>query len=94
MPAPGGKVGHAELLFGESLVMLADEFPDMRILSPKTIGGSPVAISVYVEDVDASFDAALEAGATSVRPLENQFTVIAPGSLRTPSDTAGASPPT
>ncbi len=73
MPAPGGKLGHAELLLGDSLVMLADEFPDMGVLGPRSIGGSPVTISVYVDDVDATFDAALEAGATSVRPVENQF---------------------
>ena len=73
MPAPDGKIGHAELLVGESVVMLADEAPEMGVLSPKTIGGSPVTISVYVDDVDATFNAALEAGATSVRPLENQF---------------------
>ncbi len=73
MPGPGGTIGHAELEVGDSLVMLADEFPDMGALSPKTIGGSPVTLSVYVEDVDAVFEAALEAGATSVRPLEDQF---------------------
>ena len=73
MDAPEGKIGHAELEFGDSLVMLADEFPDMGALSPKTIGGSPVTLSLYVEDVDAVFDAALAAGATSVRPAENQF---------------------
>ena len=73
MPAPGGKIGHAEITFGESVVMLADEFPDMGVLSPTTIGGSPVTINLYVEDVDAVFDAALAAGATSVRPLQNEF---------------------
>ena len=73
MPGPGGTIGHAELEVGDSLVMLADEFPDMGALSPKTIGGSPVTLSVYVEDVDAVFEAALEAGAPSVRPLEDQF---------------------
>ena len=73
MPGPDGKLGHAELEFGDSVVMLADEFPDMGNLSPKTIGGSPVTLSLYVDDVDAVFDAALEAGATSVRPIENQF---------------------
>lgn len=73
MPGPDGKLGHAELQFGDSVVMLADEFPDMGNLSPKTIGGSPVTISLYVDDVDAVFAAALDAGATSVRPVENQF---------------------
>ena len=73
MPAPGGKVGHAELELGESIIMLADEHPDMGVLSPRTVGGTPVTISVYVDDVDAVFDAAVAAGASSVRPVENQF---------------------
>ena len=73
MPAPEGKVGHAELQIGDSVVMLADEFPEMGNRGPKTIGGSPVTLSVYVEDVDSVFDRALRAGATQIRPLENQF---------------------
>lgn len=84
MPAPGGRIGHAELDFGDSLVMLADEFPDMGNLSPKTIGGSPVTISLYVEDVDAVFAAALDAGATSVRPVDNQFYGDRTGQLEDP----------
>ena len=73
MDAPEGRIGHAELELGDSLIMLADEVPDMDIRGPKSFGGSPVTISVYVEDVDAVFEAALAAGATSVQPLENQF---------------------
>ncbi|HEV8206246.1 MAG TPA: VOC family protein [Acidimicrobiia bacterium] len=73
MGGPDGKVGHAELQFGDSVVMLADEYPDMGYVGPKAIGGSPVTIAVYVEDVDKIFDAALKAGATQIRPLENQF---------------------
>jgi PhnB protein len=73
MGGPEGKIGHAELELGESLIMLADEHPEMGARGPKTVGGSPVTISVYVEDVDAVFDAAVAAGATSVRPVENQF---------------------
>jgi PhnB protein len=73
MPAPDGKLGHAELELGESLIMLADEFPEMGVQSPKTIGGTPVTISVYVEDVDAVFEAAVAAGATSVRAVEDAF---------------------
>ena len=52
MPAPGDKVGHAELEIGESVIMLADEAPDMDIRGPKTVGGTPVTLCVYVEDVD------------------------------------------
>ena len=73
MPAPGGKIGHAELELGDSVIMLADEAPDFGALSPKTVGGTPVTIHVYVEDVDAVFQAAMEAGATSQRDLEDQF---------------------
>ena len=73
MPAPEGKVGHAELKIGDALVMLADEFPDMEVRGPKSIGGTPVTLHIYVDDVDATFEAALAAGATSVRQVENQF---------------------
>ena len=66
-------VGHAELEIGESMVMIADEFPDHGFLSPKTIGGTPVTIHVYVEDVDAVFARALAAGATTTREIEHQF---------------------
>ena len=73
MPSPGGKVGHAELELGESVIMLSDEHPDMGVLGPKSVGGTPVTISVYVEDVDAVFDAAVAAGANALRPVENMF---------------------
>ncbi len=73
MPAPEGKIGHAELQIGESIIMLADEFPDMDVRGPKSIGGTPVTLYVYVEDVDAVFDAALAAGASALRAVENQF---------------------
>jgi PhnB protein len=73
MPMPGGKVGHAELKFGDSIVMLADEFPDMGFKSPKTIGGTSVTIVLYVEDVDAAFDTAVKAGATVLEAVEDKF---------------------
>ncbi len=73
MPAPGDKIGHCELQIGDSVLMLADEFPDMGQRSPKTIGGTPVTISIYVEDVDDVFDRAVKAGATALRPVEDQF---------------------
>lgn len=73
MPAPGGKVGHAELEIGASVIMLADAFPEMGGQSPKAIGGTPVTVMVYVDDVDAVFKEALRAGATEDRPVENQF---------------------
>jgi PhnB protein len=70
---PPDKVGHAELELGDSLIMLADEYPDVGALSPRTIGGTPVTISAYVEDVDAVWAAAIAAGATALREPENQF---------------------
>jgi PhnB protein len=73
MPAPGGMVGHAELEIGDSIVMLADEFPDMGYHGPKKVGGTPVTLGVYVEDVDKTFATALQAGAKELRPVENQF---------------------
>jgi PhnB protein len=73
MAAPGGKVGHAELQLGDSVLMLADEFPEMGLRGPRSIGGTPVTIAVYVEDVDAVFERAVRAGAKSLRPVEDQF---------------------
>jgi len=73
MPAPGGKVGHAELQIGDSVVMLADEFPEMGGKSPKTVGGTPVTLMVYVDDVDNVFDKAIKAGATSIGEVKDQF---------------------
>jgi PhnB protein len=73
MPAPEGRVGHAELQLGDSMIMLADEFPDMGVRGPKTIGGTPVSLHVYVEDVDSVFENAVQAGATALRPVEDRF---------------------
>jgi PhnB protein len=84
MPGPDGKIGHAELEVGDSVIMLADEFPDMGHRGPKAIGGTPVTISIYVEDVDAAFQRALEQGATEVRPVENQFYGDRTGQLEDP----------
>jgi PhnB protein len=73
MPGPNGRIGHAELQIGDSVIMLADENPEMAIHGPKTIGGTPVTLHVYVEDSDAAFERALNTGAKSLRPVENQF---------------------
>lgn len=73
MGGPDGRIGHAELQIGDSVVMLADEFPDFGALGPKSVGGTPVTISVYVEDVDTTFGRAVELGATVLRPVEDQF---------------------
>lgn len=71
--APGGKVGHAELQLGDSRIMLADEHPEMGARSPQTIGGTPVTLAVYVEDVDAVAKRALAAGAKVLKPVKDQF---------------------
>jgi PhnB protein len=82
--APGGKVGHAELKFGDSTVMLADEFPEMGARGPQTIGGSPVHLLLYVEDVDKVFATALAAGAVEARPVQDQFYGDRAGNLTDP----------
>jgi PhnB protein len=73
IPSPGGKIGHAELQIGDSVIMLSDEYPDMNVRGPRAIGGTPVTVSVYVEDVDRVYARALEAGATGIRPVQDQF---------------------
>jgi PhnB protein len=73
MGAPDGKIGHAELQFGDSRVMLADEFPEMGFLSPKTIGGTPVMMHLYVEDVDSTVPKAVAAGAKVTKEVADQF---------------------
>jgi PhnB protein len=73
MAGPQGKIGHAELAIGDSVVMLADAVPDMGGQTPQSLGGTPVTVMVYVEDVDAVFDRAIKAGAAEERKVENQF---------------------
>ena len=73
MNMPDGKVGHAELKIGDSVLMLADEFPEMNSLSPKSIGGSPVSMYVYVQDVDSMFNNAVTAGAIVLDGVKDQF---------------------
>jgi PhnB protein len=84
MGAPGGKIGHAEIDIDGALIMLADEHAEMGFRSPASIGGSPVVIHMYVKDVDAFCKRAVDAGATLVRPVENQFYGDRNGTLRDP----------
>lgn len=84
MPSPGGKVGHAELRIGDSMIMLADEHPDMHAHGPKKFGGSPVTIMVYVKDVDATVARATERGGKVVRPVEDKFYGDRSGSVEDP----------
>ena len=69
----GDKIGHAEVKIGDSHVMLADEFPELGHLGPKSRGGATSSIVLYVEDVDRSFKQALDAGATERQPITDQF---------------------
>jgi PhnB protein len=73
MPGPDGKIAHAELQFGDSIVMLSDPFPQAETKSPKELGGSTVGLFMYVEDVDAVVQRAVDAGATVTMPVEDMF---------------------
>ena len=73
MPMPDGKIGHAEIVVGDSVVMLADEFPQMNIKGPQSLGGTSVSLMVYVADCDAAFKRAVDAGAKVLRPVIDQF---------------------
>lgn len=81
----GGTIAHAELEIGDSVIMLADEFPDMNIVGPDTLGGSPVSLNIYVDDVDAIFAAMLADGATELQAVTDQFHGDRSGKLRDPS---------
>ena len=72
-PRPGGKLGHAQMRIGSARFMFRDEYPEMGFLSPATIGGAPLNILVYVEDVHSFVEQATAAGATVIRPVEEQF---------------------
>ncbi len=72
-PVPDGRIGHAEMKIGDSMVMLADEHPEMGARGPKTLGGVASSICLYVEDVDALVAQAIAAGAKVLRPLQDQF---------------------
>ena len=73
MPSPDGKIGHAEIKVGDSPIMLADEYPDMGYKGPQSIGGSPVSLMIYVEDVDTVFKQAVDAGAIVKEALQDKF---------------------
>ncbi len=79
-----GKVGHAEIKIGDSPVMLADEYPEMSFNSPKTLGGSPVGLMIYVEDVDTVYNQAIQAGGVELKPLQDQFYGDRSGTLTDP----------
>ena len=82
--AHGDRIGHAEIQIGDSKIMLSDEFPEMGVRSPQTIGGSPTAIYLYVDNVDAVADRAVTQGAKMVRPVEDKFYGDRSGMLQDP----------
>ncbi|MFN7947499.1 MAG: VOC family protein [Blastocatellia bacterium] len=84
MPMPDGKIGHAEMRIGNSMFMLADEMPEEGFSSPQTLNGTAVSFMVYVEDVDAAFQRAVEAGAKELRPVKDQFYGDRTGTLADP----------
>ncbi len=84
MTGPDGRVGHAELRIGDSVIMLGDEWPDGPTSSPHSLGGSTAAVFIYVDDVDALWQRAIDAGAEVVFPLEMQFYGDKGGRVRDP----------
>ncbi len=84
MAEPNGTIGHAELTIGDSVIMLADEHPDRGVLGPRAIGGTPVMISIYVEDVDKTIDQAVTSGATILHPIADQFYGDRSGTIEDP----------
>lgn len=84
MLAPDGRIGHAEIKIGDSIIMLADEHPEMGAKGPESCGGSPVRLMLYVENVDSIFAQAVEAGAMIERPLADQFYGDRTGGLTDP----------
>jgi len=84
IPAPGGRIGHAELRVGDSVVMLADEHPDQGFRGPRSLGGTAVSLLLYVDDVERTFRAALGAGARELRAVKLQFYGDRSGTLEDP----------
>ena len=81
---PSGRIGHAEVKIGEAVIMLSDEHAEIGVRSPQSLGGTPVAIHLYVEDVDALARRAVAAGAQLTRPVADQFYGDRTGTLEDP----------
>jgi len=84
MPTPGGEIGHAEIMIGDSRIMMSDPCEESQIPNPQELGGSSVGLYLYVEDVDAIFAQAVKAGASEVRPVEDRFYGDRMGTLKDP----------
>jgi len=84
LPLPGGKLMYVELWFGDSAVMVADEFPEAGVVSPQSIGGTPVVLHLFTDEVEALWERALGAGAEVLHPLTDQFWGDRQGQLTDP----------
>jgi PhnB protein len=84
IPGPGETIGHAEIRIGDSMIMLADEHPSMGYNGPQTIGGTPVSLMIYIEDVDTVFNRAIELGGTVKQAIEDKFYGDRSGTLTDP----------
>lgn len=84
IPGPNDRIGHAELMIGDCMVMLADEHPELNIHGPRHHGGSPVSIMLYVPDIEAVAAKAVAAGARMKRPVADQFYGDRMGTLKDP----------
>jgi PhnB protein len=84
MPQPDGRVGHAELKFGDSVVMLADEYPELQVVGPKTLGNTSVGLLLYLDDVDKAVERAVSLGATIKKPIADQFYGDRTGTIEDP----------
>jgi PhnB protein len=81
---PSGRIGHAEVKIGPATIMLSDEYPEHGIKGPRSLGGTSFAMHLHVDDVDQAFARAVEAGASIVRPLKDQFYGERSGTVRDP----------
>jgi len=81
---PSGKIGHAEIRIGRAVIMLADEYPEFGHRGPKSLGGTPVKIHLYVEDADAVVSRAYDAGAKILQPVKDEFYGDRGGKLEDP----------
>lgn len=84
LPTPSGDIGHAEIVIGDSHIMMSEPCDESPIPSPEALGGSTIGIHLYVEDVDAVFTRAIESGATMLKPVEDQFYGDRMGALKDP----------
>jgi PhnB protein len=84
MPQPDGRVGHAELKIGNSIVMMADEYPEMQVVGPKTLGNTSVGLLLYLDDVDKALERAVSLGATIKKPIADQFYGDRTGTIEDP----------